>query len=506
MALLLMNVLTRNFPALSLVLSMTLAVLGGVLTFSGFESSAMAMIKAASGVLFLLALCWGALLLRGGDRIPVALEKAPILPAFTDTEGRLLVLLGVTLPIGEGPAYVAAGLLLLRILWRRDQQAVPLSPIFRKLSYGLVIWIGAGVIAYVVSGHGWIRPKELGRILPFVVTPLVAFAALNLDSKWHRRAVIGFCYSLTLSCGVALFQYGVVVEADGVLMDLVGRFSSQNQLRAPGQGNRLVAGGFYFHRLKMAHVLIFGVSLIFCRQCFKELSPRVRLVEAAVGVLFISVLFLTYTRAALLGVVGGAVVVLWFASRKWRLASLLIALVIGGVAVSDLHIRERVLSIGDSAASSERSLIWSRAIEMIHDYPVGVGLGNYPSLIDSYYQGVAGAASIPRTYAHNLLLSAWAETGPLGLLGYLWLWVIPGFVCWNCLRNSSSTTDELKWVAATGLMVLISFWGVGLTHDVLYHKPVSLTFAAFIGLLCARISKGDSVNSIGPGLNQSPTS
>ena len=53
-------------------------------------------------------------------------------------------------------------------------------------------------------------------------------------------------------------------------------------------------------------------------------------------------------------------------------------------------------------------------------------------------------------------------------------------------------------------MVLVSLWVVGMTHDVLYHKPVSLTFAAFLGLLSARLSaEGVSSKASGSGAEES---
>jgi O-antigen ligase len=344
---------------------------------------------------------------------------------------------------------------------------------------GFLCWVAFGFLAIALAPEGWVRPQELGRLFPLILFPLVACSVSRLSPPLVAKAASTFVGVLGLSCLFALFQYFSNLHENASFMELLGFISAKHQVHAPGQGGRLVAGGFYFHRLKMAHVLLLGTSFLISRQIFSPLAKKARVLEGLALSLFVSTLFLTYTRAALLGLVAGGFIIIWFASKRWKAAAGSIGILVILVALSYSPVRERVLSIGDATASNERILLWSTAVNVIEDRPWGMGLGNYPSLIGQYYADVSGATHLPRTYAHNLLLSVWAEAGPLGALGYSWMWICVALACFWRLRKREFAPTH--FIAAAGLMALIAMWTVGLTHDVLYHKPVCLTFAAFMG-------------------------
>lgn len=500
--------LRQNLLTLVLLFVVTCGALEIVLHLSGFTSSLPLLASPLGWLGLTMVMVVGVLV-----KTPRLLVPGAILPGVPATvaESRCLVLLGAMLPVGEGPAYAAGGVLLLLLLFNHSWRLFVGRPCLKWIGLGFGLWIVAGCLAFVFGGEGWLRPKELGRIAPFLMLPVVFGAVTRVEPLWVKRAIHAFVISLSLSCAFALLQYFSDLNAHTGFMDWIGTVSSRTQLWAPGQGERLVAGGFYFHRLKMAHVLLLGLALLAARQVFAALSTRQRALEGAVATLFLTVLFLTYTRAAILGLGVGCAVGVWFASRRWKFLFLLISLVAIGFASSDAHVRERLLSIGDGAASAERSSIWSQAIVVISDYPAGVGLGNYPTVIDRYYNALEGAERFPRTYAHNLLLSAWAETGPLGLMGYLWIWVVFGVVCWRVLRTERLSSPESRWIAAAGLMGVTAMWVVGLTHDVLYHKPVCLTFSAFLGVVLAlleeelvRLSKSSQAGPDASSFPQNP--
>ena len=481
-----MPLLRQKLLTLVVLFVLTLGALESVFYLSGFTSS-LPLLASPLSYLGLIMVAMAMVLVKN----PHLLQAAASFPGgrATVAESRCFVLLGAMLPVGEGPAYAAGGVLLLLLLWNHSWRLFRGHPCLKWVGLGFGLWILAGCLAFVLGGEGWLRPKELGRIAPFIMLPVVFAAVTRVELVWVKRAVQAFVISLILSCAFALLQYFSDLNTHTGFMEWIGTVSSRTQLRAPGQGERLVAGGVYFHRLKMAHVLLLGLVLLAARQVFALLSTRQRVLEGAIATLFLTVLFLTYTRAAILGLGVGCAAGIWFASRRWKFLFLLISLVAIGFASSDAHVRERLLSIGDGVASAERSSIWSQAIVVISDYPTGVGLGNYPLLIDRYYRAMEGAEHFPRTYAHNLLLSAWAETGPLGLIGYLWIWVVFAMVCWRVLRAERLWWLERRWVAAAGLMGATAMWVVGLTHDVLYHKPVCLTFSAFMGVVLALLQE-----------------
>ena len=65
-----------------------------------------------------------------------------------------------------------------------------------------------------------------------------------------------------------------------------------------------------------------------------------------------------------------------------------------------------------------------------------------------------------------------------------------GGTLWS-LRQSPNVGDGAREAAALGLFVLIAHWVIGFTHDVLYHKPVAMTFFAVLGVCLAWIGRSE---------------
>ena len=157
------------------------------------------------------------------------------------------------------------------------------------------------------------------------------------------------------------------------------------------------------------------------------------------------------------------------------------------VALSVPSVSERVRSIGGEEASAVRALIWSQGVRVIADHPLGAGLGNYSRLVGRYYDTVDPGFNV-RTYPHSVVLAAWAETGPVGLLGLLYAWAAFALLCVEVLRRGATAG---KASAAAGLFCVAAFWTVGLTHDVLYHNAVAFAFFGMMGWVLAENEQED---------------
>ena len=107
-------------------------------------------------------------------------------------------------------------------------------------------------------------------------------------------------------------------------------------------------------------------------------------------------------------------------------------------------------------------------------------MGNYPRLVGRYYDRVEPTFNI-RTYPHSLVLAAWAETGPVGLFGFLWAW---SSVLWHGVRRlrDSDAGPSARVAAGTVVFVVAALGVVGLTHDVLFHNAVALAVASGVGM------------------------
>lgn len=398
-----------------------------------------------------------------------------------------LLVLAAGLAMGEGvvlTAFVLVFVVACSMRYTHQTSAYNWFEGYAKLCVlGLLGFVIAGLCALYLGGYGWRRPQELGRWGPFLLLPVGLFVACFCSRRMLEQAARAFLLALVCAAmfGIGCYLWDVR-PGEGLLRT---EFLTASQGLVPGS-TRSVAGGFYFHRLKMAHVLLIGIGAFLSRLLCLKMTFGRRCLELLAVLLCVGCLFLTFTRAAFLGVAAATSVMLLATAPRlaWRL------LAVGGVTLASLmlwpQISARILSIGHAEASSIRGLIWSQAVRILVDHPWGVGLGNYPQIVGGYYDLVD--PNFPtRTYAHNMLLSAWAETGPLGLVAYGLMWWVWGHACWSHARHSQNET--MRAVGCAGLFTCIALWTVGLTHDVLFHNIVSWAYVATLTWTLAYFQK-----------------
>ncbi|MBI5510089.1 MAG: O-antigen ligase family protein [Deltaproteobacteria bacterium] len=402
------------------------------------------------------------------------------------SHGAALVLLAVAVPIGEGVGvFATAALALATVARRRELELAPcVAGVAGRTLLAFGVWLAAGLVAVALGHEGLHRASELGILVPLLALPLVLIAVRALPPRWLALATAAFVLTLAVACVFALLQFAFNVRPGESIARVASTVASQG--RIPGDFERTAAGGFYFHRLKMAHVLLLGIGVLWSRQLFGALSARRRVAELVLLGLYACTLMFTYTRGALLAAAVAMVATLVFAPRRYKVAGLGLAVVAGILMLSIPSVRGRLASIGGSEAKAVRALIWSQGVRIIADHPLGVGLSNYPAVVNRYYDAEDPHFDI-RTYPHNILFAAWAEAGPIGLVAYAmaWLQVILGCIAALWRRGGDRA---LRVTAGAGLFGVTALFVVGLTHDVLFHKPVALAFSLLVGATLARLA------------------
>ena len=220
---------------------------------------------------------------------------------------------------------------------------------------------------------------------------------------------------------------------------------------------------------------------------------------SAAALILLFGLLVSWGRGAWLGFAAAATVMALFAPRR-RLWGVL--LLIGGLAVVvalwmgnmvPLGIRLRIestvteyvgvrdvrgMAISDeNFAIVERMAHWQAAYYMANAHPIlGVGLGNYETVYPSY-----GVPSWPRPlgHAHNDYLNMLAETGIIGLTGYLIGWLVIGVWTLRALRVS----DPLLSGLALGLLGSWTHLAIHSFVDKLYVNNLFLHIGVMLGLL-----------------------
>ena len=155
-----------------------------------------------------------------------------------------------------------------------------------------------------------------------------------------------------------------------------------------------------------------------------------------------------------------------------------------------------VALVGDVRGNAAYGLDWSVlvrraaqeiALAMFRDQPLlGVGPGGYVALLDAYAGKVPSAVLIPVDAAHNLYLQLAAESGLVGLAG--WLVMFTGFtaLAWGAVRRHARTGSSAaeRQLAAAVLASLLG-WAVASVFLHLAHYRTLGTLLALAACVAA---------------------
>jgi putative inorganic carbon (HCO3(-)) transporter len=222
---------------------------------------------------------------------------------------------------------------------------------------------------------------------------------------------------------------------------------------------------------------------------------------AGCALILLAGLIASWGRGAWLGFGMASVVMVLFAPRRRWIGVLL--LVGGGTGFAllwvagfvPLSIQQRIESASrdfvgfqdvrgmpisdENFAIVERLAHWQAAINMADAHPfIGVGLANYEVAYPAYR---VPSWPNPLGHAHNDYLNLLAETGIVGLVGYLVGWALIVTWTWQTLR----TSDPLQRGLALGLLGTWTHLAVHSFVDKLYVNNLFLHIGVMLGLLAA---------------------
>jgi O-antigen ligase len=281
--------------------------------------------------------------------------------------------------------------------------------------------------------------------------------------------VAGGLLSLALSSVQHLVRWSIPVP--GVLRVPVDRVHE-----AFGGEDRYAAGGFFFHRLRLAHASIAALGPAVAI-ALRPAGPRVRALAAALGVACVGCIVLAYARAALLTalllVVLAAVVVT--RSARVRTAVGVLVLLLGVAALVSPGWHARLGAATENFVGGERALARGAGWDLVHQHPwLGVGFGNYRTAALAR-AGATGITDQLSRDAHSIALTVWAETG----LPALALWVLLHAAL---LRALLQRAREGNTVALGAALSWIGYQTLGIAHYLPFHPSVSLGFALVWGV------------------------
>jgi O-antigen ligase len=210
-------------------------------------------------------------------------------------------------------------------------------------------------------------------------------------------------------------------------------------------------------------------------------------------------LLATACRAALLGTIAGAVVASAGAPlRRFRASRrVLAACALGAVPIAfaarNLIEKFRYVKLTDTV--TPRLIVWKASLVMWWEQPLlGTGLGGFKVLVTDvlarFHPGRLSPALTSGRFeaAHNELLQALAELGPVGAS----LAALVLVLCFRGVRRNSSLPGPLRAGLLWGMSVLVVTSSVGLP----LHVPV--TALVVVLLLAVGLSRPEEPREVGP--------
>ncbi len=278
--------------------------------------------------------------------------------------------------------------------------------------------------------------------------------------------------------GVLLF-IGFLVGLQGLREAIDYGLTRYNEMRRVGGP----FGPSYASNIASAYFAVM-LPLFFSVALHRKSNRRERMLGIFGTALTVFVTFFTYSRQ---GYFIESIVLLFMTLRRKKIAALFI---IGALATYQLWVptgvtqridmTEHVDADGQVAldeSTESRFWIWNGAMKMIQDNPVGVGLGNFRSLIHQY------APQIHNLDAHNFYVLISAEAGPAALpivltllLNLLWL----ARKIEKLDRSEETTILGQAFTASTIALILVNLYG-----SRLFNGNMMISYWIFAAI-CAR--------------------
>ncbi|MCA9980395.1 MAG: O-antigen ligase family protein [Anaerolineales bacterium] len=332
------------------------------------------------------------------------------------------------------------------------------------------------------------------------VSPLEQQQRLSQVGRWLLAAILGAGF---IQAAVGIWQFGLRGHGPEHFL-VLGRF-----YRAYGsfeQPNPF--GGYVALTGLLALGGVVGLGTFWWQQWRREenapLTSRFGLTSWWVSLLILLTavacslaVVMSWSRGAWLGFAAGlGMLVLFWPRKLWQ--GFAVTAVVAGLLliawqadfipvsissrltsfVADFQLGDvRGVDINDTNYSVlERLAFWQTAVRMAEAEPwLGVGFGNYAAVYDKY---ALINWTTPLGHAHNYYLNQLAETGLIGFLAYLLLWLV---ILWHNVRLGR----RLPWPERGLALGLLAAWTALTVHqlvDKLYVNNIYVQIGAMLAL------------------------
>jgi putative inorganic carbon (hco3(-)) transporter len=320
------------------------------------------------------------------------------------------------------------------------------------------LFILAGLISTIISPD--LRHAS-GMFLTLFILPVICYLPAKFILRSEESRII-FIYTITVMIIVASV-YGILQY-----FTLLG-------LPETWWGNSIEPKrvlSFFAHpnafALWLTPLLAFLIPIT-----VTEKKRQTRILYSSAVILGFMALILSGARGGWLGFMAAVGVYILFSRNKKATHTLISCAVLAAViiaAVPNLRYRVILPFKGEKSAVSRFSL-WHTANKMIFDSPIlGQGLYSYQTNFEKYNTDPGLA---PINHPHNIFLTLWLETGLLGLLSFVYIFLYSGYTSFK--RRMLAPNFGI-------LLFLIALLFHGLTDSPYIINHLALTYWLILGL------------------------
>ena len=426
------------------------------------------------------------------------------------------------LPIDSGQALFALTLGAYALRWLsagHPMSAVDTAALRKIIAFSapILVFIGVGVLSFFPATDFRLWLKECVKWVEIAL--MLTLVAMEARAPGRRRLILAAL--LIVAAGEALF--GVHQFAFRQTGPLEFGLPGGRFYRASGTLEQPNPFGGY---MGLSWPIAFALGMTWLREPWQRLrngdwrgviaAPGTALAGLAtllVAIACVGGLVASWSRGAWIGAsAAGAAMLIAMSGRPGRALAAVVAGAVLVVALwqfglmpaaivsrltefttqfdfSNIDVRGTYLTAGNFSLI-ERLAHWQAALGMILDHPwLGVGFGNYGAAYEQY-RTLRWAN--PLGHAHNYYLNIFAETGILGLLAYLGVWV--SIVVQALRATGRRHAPALRWMAI-GLLGAVAHLSVHHLFDNLYVANTFLLIGAYLGLFASARIEADAART-----------
>ena len=344
---------------------------------------------------------------------------------------------------------------------------------FKMHDYFLLLFIATVVISTLFSKNQTDAWEGFGAFCFYVLIYLF-FKFIPIDRFTYRKIVCSISFSLCFFCLLALIHYLVIKK--NIDISLFGLHTSI--LLYPDITVRELPLRSIFQHPWRGGNLIFILSTIvisYSVSNYKNLNVYIKVWLSITLIISFLTLYLTFTRAAIAGVIIVSILSFIF-TRKYSALGVIVLLSIFLIAFKSDKIIDTLKNPLEAPNLGNRILQYRAGLEIYskNNQLIGIGLLNFRKEFKKNYNNTPGYEDTD--FIHSNYLSLLTETGALGLISFfifLLLLFISSLKRWR--RNPQPPDLNI-------ITFLPAFFITSILDAVLYAVPIGIFLWIFAGL------------------------